>query len=365
MKQYKLKIIFWMFPVMIVFILFFLPGCETDDDETYAVYGLYVTDTYNGNVYVYDFETQTCSGSFLFSTGQRATGAIYFYKNTGYICVGAYENTPGLYCFNPESPNIITCRIGNAISAQYIAFYSSTKAYVTDANYGISTGVYTFNPSDSSGGLSGPITGTYDILGEMYLQDITVGGDGYIYAADNGKNQVIKINPVTDTVYGTYNTIHDSPTGLLEGERDGSQVIYIVNTGNYGADDGSIDSLDCSTGVVTTVAEGLVNPTLAVYDPASSTFFVTGWSNTYSIDASGNPPWIVSEIKWEGSSFGGSSILLHNGLVYITNAGFPPGPYNSKLYVIDVATWDFTGYSPVSVMNPDTDGASGMAVYTE
>ncbi len=332
-------------------------GCFVKEDSSNysSVPGLYITDTVNGNVYFYDFDERRASDLSVFSVLQDATDAIYFFNGKGYIAVGANlsgSNIYGVYTFDPEDAVPTASRIGISISAQYIAFYSDTKAYVTSADFGgAPKGVFTFNPSNHAAGLTGPLTGT--IAGGMYLQDIEVGLDDKIYVADNGNGAVLQINPATDAVTRTDSTSSGFTTGLLPGTYLGENSIYAANTS-------TVDAIRCSDGNVTTVAN--TGGTHLVYHAPTSRMYMIGWSNSYVMNTSGAVPWTAVEIMDGAAPFGGSRMVLYNDLVYITSAGWA-SPYNSKLYVIDAATQTHTGYSPVPIMDPSDDGASGVGVY--
>lgn len=331
---------------------------------------LFLADTYNGSIYHYEIESNTCSGLPLLSVGQNATGQIYFYEGTGYVAVGSFQNTgPGLYAFNPSDAVPQAERIGTSISAQYCAFLSSTKAYVTDANYGTSTGLYTFNPGNPIEGLSGPLEGTDNLEEGMFLQDVVVGSDNRIYVADNGLGAVLQINPETDTVTGTFNTTAKGTTGLASGKLDNSSGIFAANSGGYDTNwnpiPGSIDFIDPLSGSVTAVIENVGAKAMVFIESDQRLYFISE-SNTYVADTSAAVPWIPVEIKHNDLSVGGSDLVLHDSFIYICTAGWQV-PYNSKLYLLDTTnnTMDnsFTDFSPVSVMNPNEDSITSLAVY--
>jgi len=368
------KKLFFMFTVFALIAAsgFVFTGCNNvGGNGTTGPSLLYLLDTYNGRVYTYDFATQTASSTPLVTIGQNASGKIYFFNDIGYVAVGADGgNTPGVYYFDPNADFPVATRIGNTISAQYIAFYSDTKAYVTDANWGISTGVYTFDPSNPDAGLSEPITGTTKTkLSSMYLQDIVVGLDGRVYVADNnddgGNGQVLQIDPATDTVTKTYDMTKAGTTGLLAGSgADGIPVIYAANSGGYEGLNplpGSIDSINSSSGVVSTVVEDISTTSIA-YDSGTDSYYAVGVGNTYVIAANGSPPWSATEIKdADNVSFGGGDVVIHSGLVYIPDYDWSTNI--SKLYVIDTSSAAVTDYSPVSIMVDGEDGAVAAAVY--
>ncbi|MBN1647718.1 MAG: hypothetical protein JW874_06785 [Spirochaetales bacterium] len=340
-------------------ILFFACDFETNPDPA-GIVGpyLFMTDTMNGNVYLYDINEKAVMETALFSTGAGGTGEIYFYGDNGYIAIGtAYsgEVNPGLFYFDPEAAVPAIERIGDAISAQAVAFYSDSKAYVVDANYGVSSGVYTFNPADPGAGLTGPIDGTvYDGTNGVYLQDIVIGMDGNVYVSDNGNGMVIQLNPEDDTVLDTIATTSFMTSGLVAANIGGTDVIFAAGYG-------SIDRIDCDTGVVTPICN--TGAVYLAYDPFHSIIYAAGWYNSYSIDISGTGPYSAVEILDDGASFGGGDVEIFGGSVYISNNTFAPGAYNSKLYIIEAATGTFAENSPVAVMDQANDGICGLAVY--
>lgn len=376
MKRKKLFFIFAVL-MLIASLVFVFTSCDTFGGGSPPVPGalvrLYITDTFNGKIYTYDIDSGTVSSTPLLSTGQNATGKIYFYNGIGYIAVGAWMNDPGVYYFDPNAAVPTAIRIGKTISAQYIAFYSATKAYVTDANWGGSTGVYTFDPSDPSAGLTGPLTGT-DETGKpnRYLQDIRVGYDGYIYVADNTDDipyasQVLKIDPENyDTV--TYIDVTTatggvSSTGLLEQPAAGPSApyVYVINVGSWGLN-GTIDSIDTSDDSISNfpVTGALINPTKMVWAESMS-YYATGYSNTYQLTLSATPEFTATEITGGGgASFGGGDILVYDSKVYVPGYTGSSANAESTLMIIDADT--AAVISEVSVGSIG-DGITAVAVY--
>ena len=356
-------------------LFFVFTSCDTGGGGSPVLPGisrLYITDTYNGKVYTYDIDSGTVSSTLLLSTGQNATGKIYFYNGIGYIAVGdsADNEDPGVYYFDPNADFPAKARIEDTISAQYIAFYSATKAYVTDANLG-STGVYTFDPSDPSAGLTGPLTGTDKTeKANRYLQDIRVGYDGYIYVADNtsdlpaAEGQILKIDPQTNNIIATISvTSGIGSTGLLEQAAAGPSApyVYVVNVGNF-LGNGTIDRIDTSDDSIINipVTGDLKNPTKMVW-AGSMSYYVTGYGNTYHLTLSATPEFAAVEIKdSSGASFGGGDILVYDGKVYIP--GFTPfGPAaESTLMIIDADTAAVISEVTVGSIG---DGITAVAVY--
>ncbi len=119
----KRKKLFFIFAVLtlIASLVFVFTSCNTFGGGSPPAPGasvrLYITDTFNGNVYTYDISSGKVSSTPLLSTGQNATGKFYFYNGMGYIVVGAWMNDPGVYYFNPNAAVPAATRIGNAISA--------------------------------------------------------------------------------------------------------------------------------------------------------------------------------------------------------------------------------------------------------
>jgi len=356
------KIISIAFIAIIAFsIIVVIIGCTTGTGVSSGT--LYMTDTFNGRVYTFDMDNNIASSAPVLSTGQNATGMIFFYNDIGYITVGNSSTTdaPGVYRFDPSAQVPVAERIGKSISAQYIAFYSLTKAYVTDADVFSSTGVYTFNPLDPDAGLSGPIPGTDDMAGGMYLQDITAVG-GMVYVADNGKGQVLVIDPTTDTLAASspIPASAGGTTGLLTvRDSDGNAAVYVANNGGYDAMfnplPGSIDVIDTSTNILKQAVSN-VSATQIEYDSVNDSFFGTGYTNTYRIDpASGTAVEIKNK---DNQSFGGTDIVASGGKVYISNTDYT----SSKLYILDGASAE-TAESPVSIMVDGEDAVAGLAVY--
>ena len=327
---------------------------------------LYMSDTYNGRVYTYDPNTQTSSTTPLLTTGEGAGDHIYFFNGICYIAVGNnYSNTPGVYAFDPEAVVPVAESIGTSISAQFIMFYNDTKAYVTEADYGASTGVYWFDPSDPDAGLSGPIDSGKINIGEgMYLQDI-VASNNKIYVADNGNGGVLVIDPATDTLLKTISTSAGGTTGLLlaRGE-SGEPFVYVANNGGYDSSwnplPGSIDRIDTRDDTLLQVVPGLSAGHLA-YHAQSRKMFAIGYANTYVFSTAGSPPFAVSEVKTRtGASFGGSDILVNDFLLYIASHDFLTRV--STLYVFDTATSSEADHSPLTVGVSGEDGITGLAV---
>jgi sugar lactone lactonase YvrE len=344
-------------------LLFVLAGCSMDSDSGFTSGTfLYMTDSYNGRIYIYDIDDRRANSSPISTTGQNATGQIYFYNDKGFIAVGddGAGNSPGVYYFDPSSI-IVTCQKMHAptsVSAQYIAFFSSSRAFVTDSNWKAWARLCRFNPSNPGGGLTVVWEANLGQIAEgYYFQGIAVGADNKIYVADYnstyGNGRLHRFNPDSVALEITYDLTSGSTTGIIAGKLGSDDVIFTASWEK-------VESVRLSDGNLTEVA-GTGGTFLASHEP-SGKMYMTGWSNTYVMDTTVGPPWSVTEIKDGADSFGGGGILVHDDLVYITNATWPPYPV-SKLYVIDAATASLIDYSPVSIMQDGQDGATGLAVY--
>lgn len=332
---------------------------SNDDTPAYESY-LYMSDTKAGKIYTYDPDTHTGSSSSLASTGQNATGEISFYKGIGYAAAG-YSTDEGVYYFDPSATSPSCTKISGTVAAQYFAFYSSTKAYVS--TYG--AGLYTFNPSSPSSGLSSAaVTGTSGLS----LQEMVITG-GYLYAADNGDGTVLRIDPATDTVKATITTTKSGTTGLVAGTYNGGAGVFVANTGGsidfiaQGADTGT------ATAVITTSTASPIYPSRLV-QLSNGNLVATGYDtsyadHTYLVTLSGTGA-SVTEIKDGTSSFGGGDIAYKDSLIYVPVAETSDyTTYTSKLYVFDSAGTQ-ASYSPVTVMSDSTTvGISNIAFYED
>lgn len=358
--------------VVVVAALFGFSSCETGS----YVYGtVYITDTFNGNVFTYDPDSLAASDA-LYSIGQGAGDSIYFFNDIGYVAVGSTGfNSPGVYYFDPNAVNPTFSRIGNAISAGSIAFYSNTKAYVTDRSKNFSTfeiissGVYIFDPSNPAAGLSAsPISGT-DSIGPdgQYLQEIVVGTDGLVYVVDFDNTEVLVINPDSDTVIDPPYDVSTAGTSGLLAMKDsvsGDDLIYVASNGNF-IENGVVDVINTTQGtisqVVTTVGgtAGIAATRLA-YHAASNTFYASGWSNIYTWKPSGSPPYDAVEMKNSSDAPFAGSMLVDGDLLFVATTDW--STYND-LVVFNAQTAEEMDYSPVSIGTPGSDAISGIASY--
>jgi len=339
-----------------------LAACQSDGgSEASAADGLYLTDTYSGKVYVYDPDTHAAGSTSLVTTGQNSTGGIRFYGGIGYVAVASYNNTdPGVYRFDPSATVPAAERIGTVDrSAQFVAFYSSTKAYVTVADYygtAADQGVYTFNPSSPSSGLSAaPITGTN--ASGMYLQQIVVGPDNMVYVADYDNQKVYRIDPATDTLSATpFPASSSGTTALVSGSYNGSSGVFVGNIA-YNATTyaytGSVDFIDTGASSVSTVLAS--TPASRMLYLSAGKLVTTSYSNTYLADVTAASPTPLEM----GSSLAGADLAARDGLIYVAYTDYS----TSRLYVFD-ATAGAQSFSPVSVMGSG-ECVAGLAFYED
>jgi len=367
----KRKVLFRVVPgVLVAFTALFYAGCTTEESDS-AGGAVYIVDSNQGRIYTFDPATGVASSTPLLTIGQNASGAIYFYNDIGYVCVASYNNTaPGVYTFDPNAAVPTATRIGDAISAGYMAFYSDTKAYVTARSWGVSTGVYTFDPSDPDSGLTGPLEGTTKAgKAGRYLEGIVVGPDEMIYAADydemGSNGQVLRIDPSTDTVTAIFDMTASGTTDLLAGtDAAGNGVVYAANGGGYDYTTwmplpGSIDMIDCSTGTVSTAVSGT---SVTQLDSGSGTVFAVGSGNTCFFSPAGTAPYTATEVlDRDDLPFGGSDVLVSGDYVYIPNADWMTG--ENKLYVLYTDTAEQKSLSPLSIMVDGEDSAAAVAAY--
>jgi hypothetical protein len=316
-----------------------LAGCHLNSvsGPTVTTGLLYMTDTYTGKVWTYDPSSNTESSTSLVSTNQNSTGPIYFYNGIGYIAVGSYENTaPGVYYFNPSASVPTAVQVGttsaSAQSAQYIAFYSSTKAYVSVANYSGSAstqGVYTFNPSNPNAGLAGPIAGTSGST--MYLQGIVVGPDGMIYVANSstelsGTDEVLQINPANNSVTVlSYTPSAPGTTALASGSYGTANGVFVgnisYNSVTY-APQGSIDFINTSTLKPSTGLETTAAAASIVYISNGNGSLLTTDTNDWYVYPNLSAGGTLSA-SYSGA---GNAIAASTNNIYVSNAVYGGSP---------------------------------------
>jgi hypothetical protein len=325
------------------------------DTDAYKSY-LYLTDTSQGRIYFYDPVERTASSTSL-ATAAPSAGEIYFRAGKGFVCVGSGSGE-GVYRFDPSAANPQFARIGTAIAAQYIAFLSDTKAYVS--TYG--DGLYYFDPSSASPALS-----AVSATAGLTLQDVVVGLDDMIYAADYGNDKVIRVHPSTGAT-ATISTNATGTTGLFAGAFNGIQGVFVANNGGWGASPaGSIDFIannaaDLSTATLVSDSlheGGSIIPSRLV-QLEDGDLIATGYGHSYKVGIAGSSV-VTKECKDSGASFGSSDIELKDGLVYI-----PVNDYagsKSYLYIMGEAGGQVS-YSPIPVMGTGA-GISNIAFYED
>jgi hypothetical protein len=291
---------------------------------------VYAVASHSGNVYQVDEAAMKASASPLLSTRQNATGELVFHEGIGYLAVSSYNNAaPGLYRFDPAAPAAGASRIGEAISAAYIAFASEKLAYVTSADYSgaYPDGLYSFNPSDPGAGLS-RIAG----VSLAYPQDVAVGADGRVYVAENGSGRVARLNAGATAIEAEIACTKAGATGLLAGAYKGEAGIFVADTGptdpvTYEYTGGAVDFIAYSGATATAVVTGPVASRLALLG-ASSLVETGGYpAATRGVDLAAPVPAAV-EIKSGASSFGGGDIAVYDGRAYV-----PDG--TNTLYAFD------------------------------
>lgn len=324
-------------------------------NTAYKTY-LYMTDSTNGHVYYYNPSTHAGSSSSLFTTSTNAAGEIAFYNGTGFIAMGY----GGIYYFDPSasSPTAKLIQGSSGLDAEFFAFYSSTKAYVSVVtSYGSDTGaVYYFNPSSPSSGLTQVASST----ATKYFQGITVGPDNEIYIAENQDSAVIRINPSTDTVDAAFTTNASGVTGLLSGTYNSQSGVFVANTG------GSIDFIPkgSSTGTKATQICGSIYPGRLV-QLSNGNLIAVGYSAIYSIALSGSTATASTLLGSPNSSGGFSYSVAYdstNQLLYIPfNVYSSTGSATNQLYVYSTSG-SAQSFSPVTVMT-SADNLANVALY--
>jgi len=340
-------------------------GGGSSTPAAYTTY-LYMTDGTNGHVYYYDPSTHAGSSSSLLTTSKNAAGEIKFYKGIGYVAMG----TGGIYYFDPSSssPSAKEISGSSSLNAEYFAFYSATKAYVSVATTfntttGGTGGVYWFNPSNPTV-LTQVASST--AIATKYMQEITVGPDNMIYVAANQSQTVVKIDPSSDSVTATFTTSAAGTTGLAAGSYNGASGVFVANTGgydsSYNALPGSIDFIPTSGSIISNVAK----PTSTISPNFNPGRMAVLSNSTLAVTSQTGHTWLialstgaVTEVLSNGASFGSNlSIAYNNNLVYVPyNVYSTTSPVN-KLYVFDTSG-NPQSYSPVTVMTTSDNIANG------
>ncbi len=328
-------------------------GAGAGDLPAYQGY-LYMTDTYSGKVYAYDPAAHSGLNASIAATGKNGTGEIQFYKGIGYTAVG-FGTDEGVYYFDPSVTNPTFSKIGSGIAAQYFAFYSATKAYVSVASnyFGDTGGLYAFNPSNLGLGLTQVAASD----ATKYMQEVIVGPDGKIYVAENLSQKVLVIDPATDAVTATVAASASGTTGLVSGTYNGGAGVFVANTG------GTIDFIPAGV-AGNAAATTVIGPSVfagRLVQLANGNLVATGYGKTYLVALSGASA-AASELKVGGASFGSLDIAAKDGLVYVPVAQTSDYvTFVDKLYVID-ANGTQQSYSPVSVMT-SADAVSNIGFY--
>jgi hypothetical protein len=340
-------------------LLLSLASCRTSISEDSDGSGykdfLYMTDTVSGNVYAYDPAEREASSSIFASVTKKAAGEIQFFMGIGYAAVG-YGTGEGVYYFDPSAKNPTFKKLGDSIAAQYFAFASTTKAYVSAFDYsGPTSGLYSFNPVKPGSGLKAVAAAS-----GLLLQELVIAADGYLYAADNGNGNVLKIDTSSDTIASTISTGTTGTTGLCAGTYNGSDGVFVANTS------GSIGFVDSATSAYRSVTSASIFPGRVLQLP-NGKLAATGYdpsyvNHSYLVTLSGASA-AVTELKSRGGNpFGSLDIAYKDGLVYVPVAETSDYvSYKNSLYVFD-ASGKQASFSPVSVMK-QTDGISNIGFY--
>ena len=333
-----------------------VPGCTPSvggvTTPAYQSY-LYMTDTTNGHVYTYDPSTHMGSSLSLLTTSANAAGEIKFYKGIGYVAMGY----GGIWRFDPSSANPVSKMVTGSLllNAQYFAFYSAKKAYVSTVDYSSGSptaGLYTFDPSDPTIPVSAVISGT----STKNFQEVIVGSDGKIYAANSTDDTVLRIDPTDDSVKATIHATVTGTTGLVAGTYNGNPGVFVANNGGYSGSSGAIDFIPNTGSTATTLTTAAIYPG-RVAQLSNGKLIATGFGNTYIVDLAASPA-TVNEVKNGSASFGSLDIGYKDGLIYV------PDYYSTmsnKLFIFDASGFQ-QSYSPVSVMT-SSDGISNIGFY--
>lgn len=358
-----------------------LAGCQNASSPTAgSSYKdlLYMTDTNSGKVYTYDPATASASSLALTATRQNATGELGFFGGRGYITVGSYNNSaPGLYGFDPSLVDPATTLIGSSISAQYLAFASSANGFVSSMDSsGTTSGLYSFDANQPGKGFAF-VSASLD----RRLQDLAIGKDGYLYAADNGNGVILRLDPASGVLKATISATAGGTTGLCAGSYGGKDGLFVASTGGYGpAPDyaqrpGSIDfvaddAVDGSSAVKIANATDLgasIYPA-RVIQVSGDRLLATGYGHTFRIDLSAQTPVAVEIMDSDGASFGSGDIAYKDGMAYVpVNLSTYDNSYKltgskNYLYVFDPSAATVT-VTKVHVMTDDEDSISNIAFY--
>ncbi|MEI6877025.1 MAG: Ig-like domain-containing protein, partial [Spirochaetota bacterium] len=192
---------------------------------------VYAVGSMSGNLYEINVTSGMASLSSLVSTGKNASGEVLYAGGKGFIAVasdGTGNNIPGLYTFDPSKPALGCALVGTSISAQFLWISSATTGYVTSALYGStdpgSDAVWSFNPSLPNAGIT-------KIANLSYPQEVIQGSDGKVYIAELNKKTVARLNAVSGAIEAEIPCVSYGTTGLLSGEFNGNQGVFVANTG--------------------------------------------------------------------------------------------------------------------------------------
>jgi hypothetical protein len=315
---------------------------------------VYAVDTNSGKVFQIDPSTNAVASTALVTIGQNSSGEIRFGAGKAFVAVASYNNVaPGLYYFDPSSSSPAAAMVGSIkYSAQYICIVSNTLGYVSVADYTptgkSSNGVYSFNPSSPSSGLTAVYTAS-----TIYPQDLVMAADGCLYVANGATNvgqtsdSVLKLDLSSGTPAVTLISLTSSgPTGMLAGSYQGNAGVFVAETGGYTA--GSIDFIPCNATSVESVistATGKIFARMAAFN--ASTLIATGGypARTYLVSLSGTPG--AAEVSCNSTSFGSMDVDVIDNIAYI-----PDG--SQAVYAVTssgVATKIAVGSSSDSITN--------------
>jgi hypothetical protein len=323
---------------------------------------LYLTDSSSGHVGAWNPSTHAMVTSSLVTTAGSA-GEIRFYKGIGYVAVAPLSGDKGgVYWFDPSSSSPSAQRIvgSEGIGAQYFAFLSASKAYFSAVN----GNVYSFDPSQLAAGAVSLAS-----TSGAYLQDIALGADGRLYAAELYSQAVVRIDPATKSITKTFATSAGGTTGLFLGTYKGKSGIFVANTGGYDSNyaplAGSIDFIDLTDDTVSTItnvlsASGAIYPGRLV-QLSNGNLIASGYGHTYLVDLSGSTP-STTEVLSGSTAFGNLSLALKDGTVYVPTSDFGTTA-NNQLFAFDASGAKVTS-SPFSVLT-STDWVSNAAFYEE
>jgi len=324
-----------LFAGMIALLLAGLAGCDLFSVSQGSSAVVFAVDSKNGNVYEIDAGKAESAVVPLVSTKQNATGKMTIGGTKAFLAVASWQNTsPGLYWFDLSSKTFAVAQIGQRISAQYVCIASSTKGFVSSADWigTYANAVYPFSPSNPSSGFGTAVSG-FDA--GFYPQDVAYvddgNGAGRVFVADNGNGKIYRLNAEGTVVDKSFAASAGGTTGLLAGEFDSNgdetmeRGVFVANSGGYDANwnslPGSIDFIPLgasSNADVVAVQPALSASALALFDAAH--LAATSYGHTWLIDLSkpASDASRLTEIKnSEGASFGSMDIVVRDGYAYV------------------------------------------------